>query len=68
MMGWIKAALCSIGVMFFSGAAWAEKIQCSTTLTEKNHVHRLNLVDVFEGPPDELASLLPRKAMLVSKV
>lgn len=68
MMGWIKAALCSIGVMFFSGAAWAEKIQCPNTLTEKNHVHRLNLVDVFEGPPDELASLLPRKAMLVSKV
>ncbi|ELY5851828.1 hypothetical protein [Cronobacter malonaticus] len=31
MMGWSKAALCSIGVMFFSGAAWAEKIQCPTT-------------------------------------
>ncbi|EOW6432075.1 STY0301 family protein [Cronobacter turicensis] len=59
IMWWSKAALISIGVMFSSGAAWAEKIQCPDTLTDKNHVHRLNLVDVFEGPLEELASLLP---------
>ncbi|EOV8839179.1 STY0301 family protein [Cronobacter dublinensis] len=59
MMWWSKAALFSISVIFFSGTAWAEKIQCPDSLTEKNHSHRLNLVDVFEGPPEELASLLP---------
>lgn len=60
MMGWSKAALCSIGVMFFSGAAWAEKIQCPNTLTEKNHVHRLHLVDVFEGPAGRACVLIAR--------
>jgi hypothetical protein len=42
----------------FSSAVFAEKINCPPVLQDGNKTYRMN-VDVFVGPPEERASLLP---------
>ncbi|WP_039055375.1 STY0301 family protein [Enterobacter sp. Bisph1] len=58
-MSWSKVLILGSAALLFSGAVYAEKITCPTVLKEGNKTYRMNLVDVFVGPPEELASLLP---------
>ncbi len=58
-MSWSKLILLGSAALFFSGALYAEKITCPSVMKEGNKTYRMNLVDVFVGPPEERASLLP---------
>jgi hypothetical protein len=44
---------------FFFQRCFAEKINCPPVLQDGNKTYRMNVVDVFVGPPEERASLLP---------
>lgn len=58
-MSWCKILILSSAALLFSGAVYAEKTTCPPVLKAGNETYRMNLVDVFVGPPAERASLLP---------
>lgn len=58
-MSWSKEIILGCVVFLFSSAVFAEKINCPPVLQDGNKTYRMNVVDVFVGPPEERASLLP---------
>lgn len=58
-MSWNKVLMLGCLALLFSSTVFAEKVNCPSVLKDGNKTHRMNLADVFEGPPEERASLLP---------
>lgn len=58
-MWWSKTLILGSLAWLFSSSVFAGKVSCPPVLKEGNKTHRMNLVDVFVGPPEERASLLP---------
>ena len=54
-----RALMLSSMFLFYSGVTCAEKIECPQSLTENNKKYSLYNLDVFEGPPNEMGSLMP---------
>ena len=54
-----RALMLSSMFLFYSGVTCAEKIECPQSLTENNKKYSLYNLDVFEGPPKEMGSLMP---------
>jgi hypothetical protein len=54
-----KALILSSFLFFYHGVTYAEKIECPQSLTENNKKYALYNLDVFEGPPKEMGSLMP---------
>ncbi|WP_039058762.1 STY0301 family protein [Enterobacter sp. Bisph1] len=59
-MLWSKRALALSAIFWlYSGLSYAEKIECPQSLTENHKQYPLFNLDVFEGPPEEMGSLMP---------
>ncbi|MGY5958041.1 STY0301 family protein [Kosakonia sp. BK9b] len=58
-MSWSNALFLSSVALFFSSTAFAEKVNCPAFIKDSNKTYSMNLIDVFVGPPEERASLLP---------
>lgn len=58
-MSWSKPLLLISALTLLSGMANAEKMTCPDSLQIKNKPHRLNGVSLFQGPPQQLAELIP---------
>lgn len=54
-----KTVILSSFLFFYHGFTYAEKIECPQSLTENNKKYSLYNLDVFEGPPNEMGSLMP---------
>lgn len=54
-----KTIILSSFLLFYHGFTYAEKIECPQSLTENNKKYSLYNLDVFEGPPNEMGSLMP---------
>lgn len=54
-----RALMLSSMFLFYSGVTCAEKIECPQSLTENNKEYSLYNLDVFEGPPKGMGSLMP---------
>ena len=59
IMSWTRVAAISALSLMLGQAAFAAPWRCPASLTPHGDSHRLNNASLFDGPPGEMADLIP---------
>jgi len=64
---WSSKALCALFYAWASGAAVAAPVACPVSVLDSGVRHALNNAALYDGPPDQMASLVPVRAGRVDR-